>query len=91
MDKTSLVLMIGGISFLIMLVMLWKLDHEQKQKEELRLFKEMYEKAIRDGNREAAYEYGRQYYTKLNHGELSVEDEVTIIRELPPLPEDMDT
>lgn len=88
MDKTSLILMIGGIAFIVLLVMLWKVNHDQQQKEAIRELKEKYEQALIDGNKEEAIDCGRKYYSKIRNGELSFYDEETILRDVSMLAED---
>ena len=53
----------------------------------LKLLKDKYEAALAGDNREAAIAAGQAYYRSLRGGELTIEDERAILRDVAHLPE----
>jgi hypothetical protein len=54
--------------------------------DKLKLLKEKYEAALEGDNREEAIAAGRAYYRSLRGGELTIEDERMILRDVAHLP-----
>ena len=83
MDRQiRLYLFIGVLIAIAVAVLYYYLKSAAKDRVITAEIKSRYDKAIKDGNKALALELGRQYYSKLRGGHLSIYDEQAITNDL---------
>ena len=83
MDReVRLYIFVGVLVAIAVAVLYFYLKSVNKSKAEIAKIKNQYDKAIRDGNKALALELGRNYYSKLRGGNLSIYDEQAITNDL---------
>ena len=83
MDReVRLYIFVGVLVAIAVAVLYFYLKSMAKSKAEIAEIKNQYAKAIRDGNKALALELGRNYYSKLRGGNLSIYDEQAITNDL---------
>jgi hypothetical protein len=80
--ETRLILFFATLAVLFLFILAWYNRNVRAQRMAIARLKHFYEQAILDGDKRLALRLGREYYSKLRNGALSLYDEQAIANDL---------